>query len=484
MSDFKHINEFRKGSILSKISEDPTYLSFFMMFDAIDREHSPLLSGPAEEYLRQFVDPPGSTSDKPGKHVANLRAFKKVLLKINKELPWFWQKLNGLEATQEYKDMSEPFNGAEKPKIEIECLEENVELTALGLMQLYRTAVYDYNRFVEVLPKNLRHFRVWIVMSEVRTFQQSIGARDFGLYGNSTTAASVTTPSGLSQIKSALGKGSETQIKSVPGGFDEPLVKNYSAEAKPHVMIELGHCEWETDSIKEMFSDLNKQPELRKPKLSFYWNTSSITSNKFGPNISSPEASPLMPTSKKDDELYPNTPFNPLANIQNAISDKVNGIADGLVNRFNNLKNSLPGQGNNPMGRVYPEGLTGAAATLAEAGMDKVKALFMDNVHGASGALGSLGDINSALEAGSINGIMNLAGQLFKPKPNKPANGNMSPHGIYDPAIDSSPDGFINEKVYDPIAQQSNSQTISPGRIHEPGVDSSPDNSINDNVHE
>jgi hypothetical protein len=60
----------------------------------------------------------------------------------------------------------------------------------------------------------------------------------------------------------------------------------------------------------------------------------------------------------------------------------------------------------------------------------------------------------------------------------------MSPHGIYDPAIDSSPDDFINEKVYDPIAQQPNSQPISPGRIHEPGVDSSPDNSINDNVHE
>ncbi len=50
MSDFKHINEFRKGSVLSKISEDPTYLSFFFMFDGVDREHSPLLAGPAEEY--------------------------------------------------------------------------------------------------------------------------------------------------------------------------------------------------------------------------------------------------------------------------------------------------------------------------------------------------------------------------------------------------------------------------------------------------
>ena len=56
MSDFKHINEFRKGSVLSKISEDPTYLSFFFMFDGVDREHSPLLAGPAEEYLEKMVD--------------------------------------------------------------------------------------------------------------------------------------------------------------------------------------------------------------------------------------------------------------------------------------------------------------------------------------------------------------------------------------------------------------------------------------------
>ena len=54
MSDFKHINEFRKGTTLRKISEDPTYLSFFLMFDSVDPEHSPLLSGRAEAYLKKI----------------------------------------------------------------------------------------------------------------------------------------------------------------------------------------------------------------------------------------------------------------------------------------------------------------------------------------------------------------------------------------------------------------------------------------------
>jgi hypothetical protein len=111
MSDFNHINEFRKGSVLRKISEDPTYLSFFFMFDTVDREHSPLFAGPAEEYLKNFVDSTHGTN-----YAANLKAFKTVLLKINKEMPWFWQKVSGLELTQTFAKMEEPWRGAESPK--------------------------------------------------------------------------------------------------------------------------------------------------------------------------------------------------------------------------------------------------------------------------------------------------------------------------------------------------------------------------------
>ena len=105
MSDYKHINEFRKGTVLRKINEDPTYLSFFLMFDTVDREHSPLLSGAAEDYLNSFIDgkdlkklsEPGTNGTEYGKSLEN---FKKVLLKINMQMPWFLQKISGLELTQ------------------------------------------------------------------------------------------------------------------------------------------------------------------------------------------------------------------------------------------------------------------------------------------------------------------------------------------------------------------------------------------------
>lgn len=476
MSDFKHINEFRKGSVLRKISEDPTYLSFFFMFDTVDREHSPLFAGPAKEYLEKFVDIHLGTN-----YAKNLEAFQKVLLKINTDMPWFWQKITGLELVETYGKMEEPWRGSESPKIEIECLEENIELTAIGLMTLYKKCVYDYERYIEILPKNLRHFRVWIVLSEVRTFQQDIGARDLDQYGSPMAK----NKEGKSVNIIPRAKGSETATSRNTGKFDVPLVQEYSADAKPHVMFELGFCEWQQDSIADMFADASKMPELKKPKISFVWNTSRMSAQSFGANIASELDDSAMAVTKPNDGLYPDTPFNPLAIAQNAISDKVNGIAGSLVNRFNNLKNSLPGFGKNPMGAVYPQRLTGPAATIANAGMDKLKSLLLDNVHGASGALNTLSDVNSALSAGSINGITNLIGKMSKKSSEKAVAGSIDPATIYDkPAIDSSPDGKLNEKVYDPIAKEGKTIRITPGRIHPKGVDSSPDNSLNNNIYE
>ena len=54
-SDYhKHINEFRKGTRLRTINKDPTYLSWFLMFDW-QSESSPLFNGAANKYLEQVV---------------------------------------------------------------------------------------------------------------------------------------------------------------------------------------------------------------------------------------------------------------------------------------------------------------------------------------------------------------------------------------------------------------------------------------------
>ena len=92
MADFGKQQDFRKGSILRKLHEDPTYLSFFLAFETSDREGSPLLSGAAKDYLTKVL-----RADEGNKYAKHLENFQKVLMKINREMPWFWQSLAGID---------------------------------------------------------------------------------------------------------------------------------------------------------------------------------------------------------------------------------------------------------------------------------------------------------------------------------------------------------------------------------------------------
>ena len=56
--DFRTRNEFKKGSRIRLIDEDPTFLSFLILFhfdDHPDVGHSPLLDGTAERYLQDVI---------------------------------------------------------------------------------------------------------------------------------------------------------------------------------------------------------------------------------------------------------------------------------------------------------------------------------------------------------------------------------------------------------------------------------------------
>ena len=143
MADLIPTKSFTKQRISNKMHEDPTYLSFFFMFDWYDKEHSPLLSGETELYLRQTVG--------DDERADALNRFVNILKKLNKELPWFWQSISGLETTKQYNKMEDPFRGGSDKRLEVKCL-ESVELTVTGLIDLYKKAVFDFDRWVEVVP--------------------------------------------------------------------------------------------------------------------------------------------------------------------------------------------------------------------------------------------------------------------------------------------------------------------------------------------
>lgn len=434
MADFtKGINEFRKGTRLRKINEDPTYLSFFFMFDDQSRMESPLLSGAARDYLTKVL-----RSDEGNKYAQNLDNFKKVLFKINKELPWFWQTVSGIDAALTYQKMAEPWWGAADNKLEIECLEENIELTAFGLMDLYKRACFDFTRWVEVIPHNLRHFTMYVYITEVRTIQQDTNAPNLGLRDNPES-------------------GNNSSRSAPPEGKIKGINPEMSLTAKPYIKLKFEHCEFDIDSIASMFADINKNPEAVKPKIAIKWNSVKQVEQKLGDNLIVEEDNNTISDAIPTPEKYNTTPFDPKDYVQGKLDSALSGFTDAAKSKFGNLKDGIAGGNNSEIGNAFGDstgGLTSAALNTAEEKL--LSKLFMGNVHGVN-----LGNIQNAIRSGSINALGSLVGDLI---------------GGF-----GSGSSSVGEKVY---SSTFNNDELGDESVYEPGVDSSADGNLNDNVHE
>ena len=152
MADFKTPMDFRKGSYRKYPYQDPTYLSFAILFDFYDIENSPLLAGGAEAFLKPLAEQDSFYAER----LDDLKNFKKALQEINQEMPWFWQSLKGLERLQQYNPEN-AYIGGDDAKLEIETL-ESLNLTISGLMHLYRRAAFDERLWNWIIPTNLRNF--------------------------------------------------------------------------------------------------------------------------------------------------------------------------------------------------------------------------------------------------------------------------------------------------------------------------------------
>ena len=430
MSDFKHINEFRKGTQLRTINEDPTLLSFFLVFNIGDAKSSPLLhpTGGAMHYLKEVMG--GDEGIRYSKHLEN---FQKLLMKINKEMPWFWQELSGLETTQTYAKMEDPYWGKDN-KIEITCLEENVELMGSTLMRLYRDACFDYQRWVEVIPESLRRFSVDIFVTEVRIFQQKQADRETNLFGNS----------GVHDA------GLKDMIKPA-----EPLAPSMSSDAKPLIHVQLGHCLFDMESGKEMLADLTKNPEMKKSKIAFSYSTVKNPTIIYGANLMIDQEELITPNKGAIAAYDPSTKIADI--LEEKAESKMQKLKDKAMGPANQMKNSLDGVfggvlRNNPMGNVNNSLLKGAAANIVNSVAENLTGqLFLDNVYGINNA----GTIQDAINAGSINGLINAAGQatngIVKSLAKTKGGTSISPNKVYD-AITPNSDVYISESVYDKTA--------------------------------
>lgn len=188
----EHRNKFVKGLYKDPLAiNDPTFLGFTLLFDWQD---SPLFrddidNGATYEYTDsayRYLERIGQSQKQ-----LQLKQFKEKLQTVNRDMPWYWQSIEGLEGVWEkYHNIKEPYLGGDDSIITINTL-ESIDFSITGLLELYRNVAYDFKNRREVLPENMREFNLIIFVEEIRKF------RSFRLNTNdatSTTMVDMATP--------------------------------------------------------------------------------------------------------------------------------------------------------------------------------------------------------------------------------------------------------------------------------------------------
>lgn len=245
MSDFKTPMDFRKGSYRKYPYQDPTYLSFALLFDFYDIESSPLLAGGAETFLKNLADQDSFYAER----LDDLKNFIKTLNEINKELPWFWQSFKGLERLQQYNPEN-AYIGGDDAKFEIETL-ESLNLTISGLMHLYRRAIFDERKWSYIIPANLRKFRMWVYVTEVRSIAILEDVKVNGIPKKLDKSAITGFPDNFKP---------KIDVENKNAGISGP-------EGRPYFLIGATYCEFDLASGTTVFADLSKNPEMAKEAL-------------------------------------------------------------------------------------------------------------------------------------------------------------------------------------------------------------------------
>jgi hypothetical protein len=306
MSDFKTPMDFRKGSYRKFPYQDPTYLSFALLFDFYDIESSPLLAGGAESFLRDLADRESDSFYYD--RLEDLKNFIKTLNEVNRELPWFWQSFKGLERLQQYNPEN-AYIGGDDAKFEIETL-ESLNLTISGLMHLYRRAIFDERKWSYIIPANLRKFRMWVYVTEVRSIAILENVKVNGIPKKLDKSAITGFPD---NFKPKI----DTENKNA--GISGP-------EGRPYFMIGAKYCEFDLASGTTVFADLNKNPGMAKEALTIkYEKIEKVEARVLNGIIKQSYAEGQL-SPAPDQEMFSSTSKTPLEFAKDKLKGKIDSV--------------------------------------------------------------------------------------------------------------------------------------------------------------
>lgn len=189
-----------------------------------------------------------------------LEAFKKGIRFINKHAPYYFQSLSGLNTLLEakIKNYHNPRGTYRRiGTLNIDCL-ESIDMRIFSLAELYRKAVYDFTYHRVMLPENLRKFRMWLVITELRNIQLTNNINDVLNPFSIPSVASgynflYNFNSQTGFLKDKLGLYQKSTNNENPGE------KNFATyELEPYAFIyQFDQCEFDFDSTFPSYERIN-----------------------------------------------------------------------------------------------------------------------------------------------------------------------------------------------------------------------------------
>ena len=277
---------FKDGSYLND-----TNLNIFGQLQYIGRSKTPkdVLFYSAQTYLenREVSTTYDGFPRTGGKRSQMIKQFKILLRDITKNQPWFFQSISGLDALYKVArggfqdlDSDTDFNPSRAATIEITTLESlNLRITALA--DLYNHATFDFINMRETVPRNLRRFRMYIYVTDLRNFFKTNR-----LINSSTTLTTIANTANL--IGSGINPGnslSGTSLDSTGnfpddtgaqgGAFGNVLGDIARSEGltnqqdqsgvKPIILIECSNCEFDFTESSPISTEINAGTDAASP---------------------------------------------------------------------------------------------------------------------------------------------------------------------------------------------------------------------------
>lgn len=216
-----------------------------------------------------------------------LAGFRNLLFSINEKSPWFIKSIDGLDGVLKNLIPRQVGQGGSYREqrsgvLTFNCM-DSIDLRVNAMADLYRKATYDYQYQRETLPSNLRKFRMWIIVTEIRQVDLQRNLADVlnpfnlpGVRGIAETIRDIGQGTGLLD-------GGANQSKN-PGKDLESFVKSFEKLTPYILMYQLDLCEFNFDESYP-FTSLNNADNRNAVENKFKVHVGNIREYKLQYNI-------------------------------------------------------------------------------------------------------------------------------------------------------------------------------------------------------